>query len=91
MGGLADTDDKIYVRGRVYTFSRHYLSKRPDAKIATNAQIRYVMLESSRFERQGDRREVYEGYVPELAINLRVVIDRLNTGEYQILTVYPVE
>lgn len=87
---MGDSDDTIYVRGQGYTFSRHYLSKRLEDRIATNDQIRYVMLEASRFERQGDRREVYECYVSELATVLRGVIDRLNTGERQILTVYPV-
>ena len=76
-----ERDDEIHVHGRVYTFSRHYRDKQPEEKIATITQIRYVMLEPSHYEQQGDRRAVYERYVPDLGINLRVVEDRLDTGE----------
>lgn len=85
---MAERDDEIHVHGRVYTLSRHYRDKPAEEKIATSAQIRYVMLEPSYFQQQGNRRAVYERYVPELGIHLRVVEDRLDTGEWQILTAY---
>lgn len=85
---MAERDDEIHVHGRIYTFSRHYRDKPPEEKIATPSQIRYVMLEPSHFEQQGNRRAVYERYVPELELYLRVVEDRLDTGEWQILTAY---
>lgn len=86
---MTERDDEIHVHGRVYTFSRHYRDKPAEEKIATNDQIRYVMLEPSFYQRQGNRRAVYERYVFELGTDLRVVEDRLDTGEWQILTVYP--
>ena len=61
---------------------------RTTKKIATKEQIRFVMLEYSFFQQQGNRRAVYERFVPELGIDLRVVEDRLDTGEWQILTAY---
>ena len=85
---MTERDDEIHVHGRVYTFSRHYRDKPDDEKIATNEQIRFVMLEPSYFQQQGNRRAVYERYVPELVTILRVVEDRLDTGEWQILTAY---
>ena len=86
-----EQDGVIRAWGRIYTFSRHYLDKPDGDKIATNAQIRYVMIEPSHFQQQGNRRAIYERFVPELGIKLRVVEDRLSTGEWQILTVYPVD
>lgn len=85
-----EQDGVIRVWGRIYTFSQHYLDKPDEDKIATNAQILYVMSEPSHFQQQGNRRAIYERFVPELGIKLRVVEDRLSTGEWQILTVYPV-
>ena len=85
---MPERGEEIHVHGRVYTFSRHYRDKPDDEKIATSEQIRSVMLEPSYFQQQGNRRAVYERYVPELEIILRVVEDRLDTGEWQILTAY---
>ena len=80
--------DEIHVHGRVYTFARHYRDKTDDERVATNAQIRFIMLEPAYFEQQGNRRAIYERFVPELGVTMRVVEDRLDTGEWQILTVY---
>ena len=85
---MVERDEEIHVHGRIYTFSRHYRDKPNEEKIATNEQIRFVMLESAYFEQQGNRRAIYERFVPELGMYLRVVEDRLDTGEWQILTVY---
>ena len=85
---MTERDDEIHVHGRIYTYSRHYRDKPDNEKIATKEQIRFVMLEYSFFQQQGNRRAVYERFVPELGIDLRVVEDRLNTGEWQILTAY---
>ena len=83
-----DRDGQIRVHGRVYTFSRHYRDKLDEEKIATNEQIRFIILEPAFFEQQGNRRAICERFVPELRVTLRVVEDRLDTGEWQILTVY---
>lgn len=88
---MTERDDEIHVHGRIYTFSRHYRDKPQEEKIATTAQVLFVMLSPAHFERQGNRRAVYERYVPDLGINLRVVEDRLDTGEWQILTAYDPE
>ena len=71
---MTERDDEIHVHGRSYTFSRHYLEKPGEEKIATTSQIRYVMVQPSYFQQQGNRRAVYERYVPELGIDLRAYL-----------------
>lgn len=85
---MAAERPEIRVGGRVYTHSRHWRDKPQHRKQANDAQIEYVLREPAHRQPDGPRRTVYERYVPELGFVLRVVEDRLPTGEFQILTAY---
>lgn len=85
---MAAERPEIRVGGRVYTHSRHWRDKHPAEREASDEQIRYVLLNPFQQRDEGPRRTVYERYVPELGFVLRVVEDRLPTGEFQILTAY---
>jgi hypothetical protein len=85
---MTDGSDEIHVNEKVYRHSRHYRAKPLDEREVTNAQIEYVLLNPFHQEEQGPRRTIYWRYVPELKAYLKVVEDRLPTGELQILTAY---
>ena len=85
---MAAERTEIRVGGRVYTYSRHWRDKPQHWKQANDAQIEFVLREPAYQQPDGPRRTVYERYVPELGFVLRVVEDRLPTGEFQILTAY---
>lgn len=86
---MPERDEEIHVHGRVYTFSRHYRDKPHELKEASIEEIRYVLLEPSHRRLDGPRRTVYWRHINTRRVYLRVVEDRLDTGEYQILTAYP--
>lgn len=90
--GLTNWDDEIHVHGRVYTFSRHLrfsLHRHPEA---TKRNIEQVLINPIRQEPLSDRRFLYWGYLPDMAQFMKIVEDRLPTGEYQILSAYcPIE
>jgi hypothetical protein len=89
---VAERQDEIHVRGRVYTFSRHLrasLHRHPEATIGN---VEYVLLNPARQEPVGARRFIYWGYLPQVDQFMKIVEDRLTTGEYQILSAYcPIE
>lgn len=86
---MTNWDDEIHVHGRVYTFSRHWRDKAENKKDATKSEIEFVLLEPSYRRLDGPRRTVYWRYIPERGRHLKVVEDRIPTGEYQILTAHP--
>lgn len=86
---MAAERPEIRVGGRVYTYSRHYRDKHPSEREASDEQIRYALLNPYRQRNDGPRRTVYWRYLPEWGHYLKVVEDRLPTGERQILTAHP--
>jgi hypothetical protein len=87
-GGVAGDNYEIHVRGRVYTYSRHFIQNLPTRPEATKEYIEYVLLNPSYQERQGPRRIIYWRYVPGLGKHMKVVEDQLPTGELQILSAH---
>ena len=86
---MTERDDEIHVHGRIYTYSQHYRDKPDELKQAYKEEIGYVLLEPSHRRLDGPRRTAYWRYIHNRGEYLRVVEDRLDTGEYQILTAYP--
>lgn len=86
---MTEWDGEIHVHDRVYTFSRHWRDKPDELREASKEEIRYVLLDPSHRRPDGPRRTVYWRYIHDRRKYLRVVEDRLPTGEYQILTAYP--
>ena len=85
---MPESDAQIHAHGRVYTYSRHLrenLYRHPEA---TGENVRHVLLNPARQDADGDRRIAYWSDLPNRNLFMKVVVDRLPTGEFQILTAY---
>ena len=85
---MTQGSDEIRVHGRIYRHSNHFRNSIHRHPEATNENIEYVLMNPFYQETQGPRRTVYWRYIPELEKHMKVVEDRLPTGELQILTAY---
>ena len=85
---MRERGGEIHLHGRVYTYSRHLrdnLHRHPEA---TEDNVGHVLLNPARRDPDGDRRIVYWSELPHQNLFMKVVVDRLPTGEFQVLSAY---